>query len=132
MPTTGSGTSRSRAALEALFATGQQPTATDFADFMASLVHPTEDALPASIITSGVFDNARVNFAAPAAIGGGTPAAGTFSALSCTGDVVRVVQAKTPASASATGTQGQIAWDADYVYVCVATDTWKRAALSTW
>jgi len=39
---------------------------------------------------------------------------------------------QTPASASATGTQGQIAWDADYIYVCTATNTWKRAALSTW
>ncbi|MGE0231417.1 MAG: hypothetical protein AB7O39_03230 [Flavobacteriaceae bacterium] len=37
-----------------------------------------------------------------------------------------------PASASDTGTAGQIARDADYVYVCVATDTWKRAALTTW
>jgi hypothetical protein len=47
-------------------------------------------------------------------------------------DSVRVRTAKTPASATATGTQGQIAWDADYVYVCVATDTWKRTALLTW
>jgi hypothetical protein len=23
-------------------------------------------------------------------------------------------------------------WDASYIYVCVATDTWKRAAISTW
>jgi hypothetical protein len=47
-------------------------------------------------------------------------------------DSIRVRTAKTPASATATGTQGQIAWDADYVYVCVATDTWKRTAISTW
>jgi hypothetical protein len=47
-------------------------------------------------------------------------------------DSIRVRTAKTPASATATGTQGQIAWDADYVYVCVATDTWKRTALLTW
>lgn len=38
----------------------------------------------------------------------------------------------TPASASATGTAGSICWDADYIYVCTATNTWKRAALSTW
>ena len=38
----------------------------------------------------------------------------------------------TPASASATGVVGQIAWDANYVYVCTATNTWKRAGLSTW
>lgn len=37
-----------------------------------------------------------------------------------------------PASASATGTAGQIQWDSSFLYVCVATNTWKRAALSTW
>ena len=48
------------------------------------------------------------------------------------GDSIRIVTSKTPASASATGTQGQIAWDASYIYVCTATDTWKRAAIATW
>lgn len=38
----------------------------------------------------------------------------------------------TPASATATGTEGDIVWDADYIYVCVATDTWKRVAITTW
>ena len=37
-----------------------------------------------------------------------------------------------PGSASATGTAGTISWDASYIYVCTATNTWKRAALSTW
>ena len=40
--------------------------------------------------------------------------------------------AAAPASASATGTAGQIAYDADYLYVCTATDTWRRVAHSTW
>ena len=39
---------------------------------------------------------------------------------------------KTPASAAATGTAGDIAWDAGYIYVCTATDTWKRVAIATW
>jgi hypothetical protein len=39
---------------------------------------------------------------------------------------------KTPASAAATGVTGTIAWDADYIYICTATDTWKRVAISTW
>lgn len=38
----------------------------------------------------------------------------------------------TPASATATGTAGQIAYDATHFYVCVAADTWVRASLSTW
>ena len=37
-----------------------------------------------------------------------------------------------PASASATGIAGQIAYDSDYIYVCVATDTWKRVGVATW
>ena len=39
---------------------------------------------------------------------------------------------RTPASASATGAEGEIAWDADYIYICTATDTWKRVAIATW
>ncbi len=42
------------------------------------------------------------------------------------------IQGKTPASASATGTVGEIAWDADYIYICVATNTWKRAQIQGW
>ena len=52
--------------------------------------------------------------------------------LDINSDGIRVRTAQTPASASAAGDQGQICWDANYVYVCVATNTWKRAALSTW
>lgn len=43
-----------------------------------------------------------------------------------------IVATSAPASASASGTPGQIAYDASYVYVCVATNTWKRVAISTW
>ena len=39
---------------------------------------------------------------------------------------------KTPASAAATGTLGDIAWDTSFIYVCTATDTWKRVAIATW
>jgi len=38
----------------------------------------------------------------------------------------------TPASATATGTLGEIRYDANHMYVCVATNTWKRSALTTW
>jgi hypothetical protein len=38
----------------------------------------------------------------------------------------------TPASASAAGTAGMITADANYVYVCTATNTWKRVAIATW
>jgi len=50
--------------------------------------------------------------------------------VSVGGDLITTT--KTPASASATGTAGTIAYDADYIYVCRATDTWKRIAIATW
>jgi hypothetical protein len=38
----------------------------------------------------------------------------------------------TPASAAATGTAGTVVWDASFIYVCVAANTWKRVAIATW
>ena len=40
--------------------------------------------------------------------------------------------AKTPATAGAAGRTGQICWDADYIYVCTATNTWKKVQIATW
>lgn len=37
-----------------------------------------------------------------------------------------------PSSASSTGAAGDIKYSTDHIYVCVATDTWKRVALATW
>jgi hypothetical protein len=37
-----------------------------------------------------------------------------------------------PATAGAAGTTGQIEWDSGFIYVCVATNSWKRAAIAAW
>ena len=42
---------------------------------------------------------------------------------------LRIRQPATPAPNSACKA-GDIGWDANYVYVCVADNTWRRAALS--
>ena len=42
------------------------------------------------------------------------------------------IGAGAPSSSSDTGTTGQIKYDSNYIYVCTATNTWKRVALSTW
>ena len=52
--------------------------------------------------------------------------------LDLSGDAIRIRTAQTPASAAATGDAGIICWDASYIYVCTATNTWKRVAISTW
>jgi hypothetical protein len=65
-------------------------------------------------------------------IGASTPGTGVFSALTTTGDSLTIQTTQTPSSATATGTTGEIAWDSEYIYVCVSTNTWKRVAISTW
>lgn len=39
------------------------------------------------------------------------------------------VQSTAPATSASAGTGGQIAFDANFLYVCIAKNTWKRTAL---
>lgn len=43
-----------------------------------------------------------------------------------------VIYGAAPASASSAGVAGQVAYDANYMYVCTSTNTWKRTPLATW
>ncbi|WP_274362019.1 hypothetical protein [Paenibacillus thermotolerans] len=52
--------------------------------------------------------------------------------LDVNGDRIRIRNSMTPASSSAEGNVGDIAWDDGYLYICVAENTWKRAALESW
>jgi len=52
-------------------------------------------------------------------------------ALDVNSDAIRIRTSQTPSSDGDTGTAGMICWDANYIYVCVAIDTWKRATLAT-
>jgi hypothetical protein len=57
---------------------------------------------------------------------------GNLVSLSVTGNVsVGDTLSSLPQTkaSNATGTTGQICWDSNYIYVCTATDTWKRAGL---
>tara|TARA_B100001093_G_C26212877_1_gene752783 strand:- start:349 stop:600 length:252 start_codon:yes stop_codon:yes gene_type:complete len=43
-----------------------------------------------------------------------------------------MITSSVPATASSTGVAGTLAYDSNYLYVCVATNTWKRVAIATW
>jgi hypothetical protein len=68
-----------------------------------------------------------------------TPSSGT-TLLSITsagyvtfsGDRINVASTHTPANAGDTGVAGDVCWDSGYVYVCTASNTWKRAGIATW
>lgn len=78
--------------------------------------------------TNTVTERVRIDSTGNLGIATASPTA----MLDVNSNTVRVRTARTPASATATGNAGDICWDANYVYVCVATNTWKRSALSTW
>ena len=79
---------------------------------------------------SNNFEAVRIDSSGRLLVGGSSDSGGAL--LQVFGDRIRIGTAKTPASASATGTTGEICWDASYIYVAVGTNTWKRAALSSW
>ena len=56
----------------------------------------------------------------------------TAGVIDFNSNLLRLRTAKTPVTAGAAGNQGDICWDANYVYVCVSVNTWKRAGLVSW
>ena len=42
------------------------------------------------------------------------------------------LQSSAPATADTSGVAGAVRYDANYIYICIAENTWKRAALETW
>lgn len=43
-----------------------------------------------------------------------------------------ILESNPPATAASTGVTGTITWDSGFIYVCTATNTWKRVAIATW
>jgi hypothetical protein len=65
-------------------------------------------------------------------IGTASPTISSGVGLHLSGSTLRLGTARTPASSTATGNQGEVCWDSSYLYVCIATNTWRRIALTTW
>ena len=87
----------------------------------------TQEAANIVMATSDV-ERMRITSDGNVGIGTSSPT----NLLDVNADSVRVRTSQTPATSSASGNQGEIAWDANYIYVCTATNTWKRVAISTW
>lgn len=91
------------------------------------LVHdPDADAL---IFKRSGTEQLRIDSSGNLLIGTSTTGA---SKLVVADSSIQINTAKTPATASDTGTTGQIAWDSTYFYVCIASNTWHRVAHATW
>ena len=47
-------------------------------------------------------------------------------------DQITIRNQNPPGGASSNGFRGEIRYDDNYIYVCIADNTWKRVALSSW
>jgi hypothetical protein len=72
----------------------------------------------------------EANWASGWAITGGITAFDTVQAMVRVGKSMRLVPV--PSTATSSGTVGEFAIDANYIYVCTAVNTWKRSQLLTW
>lgn len=43
-----------------------------------------------------------------------------------------ITSAAAPITAGSVGSAGSIRYDADYIYICTATNTWRRTAITSW
>ena len=107
--------------------TAAAPTYTFTGDVNTGIYSPGTDQVA---ISTGGIQRATVDSSGRLLVGTSSDAGGAL--LQVNGDRIRVGTAKTPASATATGTAGEICWDANYIYVCTAANTWKRTAIATW
>jgi len=62
----------------------------------------------------------------------GVGATAPTAPLDVNGNTLRLRTSRTPASSTAAGNAGDICWDSNFIYVCVATNTWERAAIAPW
>ena len=89
--------------------------------------------------SSGNVSAAQLAFGSPVSIsnyignvGDGTSFKERLTSTLKTFTVPTVTPTHTPSSSSDTGTAGQFAWDTNFIYICTATNTWKRVAIATW
>ena len=79
-----------------------------------------------SLLIAGLTGNVGIGVPAP------DITTGQGNSLHVGGSTLRLGQSRTPASSSSAGLTGEICWDSSFLYVCIALNTWRRIALTTW
>ena len=96
------------------------------------VTHPFEVQANNYAITLNPGFGSATNYISSYTSGSPAPLALYGSRVFVDGDTLGIGTAKTPASATDTGVTGQICWNSTHLFVAVATNTWKRVALTTW
>ncbi|PHS21732.1 MAG: hypothetical protein COA84_15065 [Robiginitomaculum sp.] len=111
--------------------------ASEFAVFRTADAPKTQDEINArdgdmfAALLSNHSGAARPNYAVAGTLWADLTT-GRFYKYDGTDDAELILRVDVPATAAATGTPGQFAYDASFAYFCTATDTWVRVAVATW
>jgi len=87
------------------------------------------DASPVLQIKNWTTDLVTVDKSGNIGVGTTSPSISDGVGIHISGKILRIATSKSPASGG-TGNAGEICWDSSYLYVCTATNTWKRVALT--
>ena len=106
-------------------------SATNEGNAKGSLIFATSNITGAATVTKA---DARMTIdnAGNVGITETTPTISDGTGLHLGGKIIRIATSKTPASAGAAGNAGEMCWDANYEYRCIATNSWTRAAHAAW
>jgi len=55
----------------------------------------------------------------------------TFDSTTVSTDTLKISSPYVPETPTSVGTEGQLAWDENFLYVCVADNLWARTVIST-
>jgi hypothetical protein len=78
---------------------------------------------------------ANDNFIGSTNILGGTASSDynlTLSSVALTGQAEDVIISSPPLATNSVGSTGQVAFDPQWLYICISNNNWKRAALASW
>jgi len=101
------------------------PAITFSGDTNTGFFSPSTDIV--AVATAGV-ERLRVDASGNVGVGGINPT----TQLDLSGSTLRLRTHRTPASATASGNQGEICFDTLYLYVCITNNTWTRVPLTPW
>lgn len=94
------------------------PEQTTYASILANIVDASNGTESGNLSFQVITEGTGINVA-------------QMTGSNVTLNVAPILPSSKPSSSTDPGTAGEVTWDQNYVYICVATNTWKRSPLSS-
>jgi hypothetical protein len=102
----------------------------DHSIYLNTTRHDTTDRHGAASVDHGLIDGLGDDDHSQYSLADGTRI--FTGSITVSADQIILVDTQTPGTSGAAGEQGTIAWDTNYIYICIQDNIWKRAELLSW